>query len=72
MAIELAKHVDAQYLDSWGAGMFGMASADMAGLEIPVFATAADVRTVVIPLHLSNVLNYFQCGAMKALIFVLK
>ena len=68
MAIELAKHVDSQYLDSWGAGMFGMSSIDMIGAT---WATAT-TKTLVIPLHLSNVLKLFPMWGNESIEIRLK
>ena len=57
-AIEICKRVDAQYLSSWGSGMFGTAIDDFVGAEfaaavngVPV---AAGTVTLIIPFTLSS------------------
>ena len=72
MGIEICKHVDKVYLDSWGSGMFGMSSVDDGGLEIPTYVSTASKRTVVIPLSLSNLLRLIPLWGVEQLNITIK
>lgn len=68
MGIELAKHVDTQYLNSWGAGMFGMAEDDIGGAEI----VTGGSKTLVIPFHLSSALKLLPMWGQESIEIRLK